>query len=81
MAETKKPFRSINIPTILVVEIEQLIKDKKTLHNNKSSFIEDAVRRHIEYTKNKDKIPKEFLDIFQHVAEDQLNQYQQKGSR
>lgn len=71
--KNNKPFRSINIPTILVHEVEKLIEEKKTLHNNKSSFIEDAVRRHIEYTKRKENIPKDFLDIFRLAVDQNQN--------
>lgn len=47
-----KPFRSINLPTPLVKEIESIIDSGKTTYNTKASFIEDAVRRRVEEIKN-----------------------------
>ena len=46
-----KPYRSVNLPTILILEIEELLK-KQVMYTTKASFIEDAVRRHIEKIKN-----------------------------
>jgi len=51
----EKPFRSINLPTSLVKEIEEIIKSKKTPHNTKASFIEDAVRRKVRDFKEEEK--------------------------
>ena len=69
MLTTEKTHRSINLPIILVKKVEKLIEQGKTLHNNKASFIEDAVRRQIEYIENRDKVPKEFLEIFQYALD------------
>ena len=48
---TKKPFRSINIPTIIAEEIENLLKDDLCMYTTKADFVTDAVRRHLEKTK------------------------------
>jgi len=63
--QTNKPFRSINIPTILVLEIEKLLKDDACLYTTKADFIRDAVRRHLEQVKEQiieERRHKEHLD-------------------
>ena len=49
--QTKKPFRSINIPTIIAKEIEHLLEDDLCMYTTKADFVTDAVRRHLEKTK------------------------------
>jgi len=53
MSLGKKPFRSINMPSLLIEKIENIIKQPNSLYRIKASFIEDAIRRHIEYIEKK----------------------------
>ncbi len=47
--ESKKSgrFTSVNIPTILIEEIDKLLLEKSFLYTTKADFITDAVRKQI----------------------------------
>lgn len=45
-----KPFRSVNVATILLRQIEDILKDEYCRHRTIANFVDDAVRRHLEYT-------------------------------
>jgi len=47
----KKPFRNVNLPRVLVDEIEKIIKEPIISHHTIASFVEYAVRKHIDKAK------------------------------
>jgi Arc/MetJ-type ribon-helix-helix transcriptional regulator len=46
-----KNHRSISVPKKLVDEIERMLKDDLCMYTSKADFIIDAIRRHLEKTK------------------------------
>ena len=46
-----KNFRNINLPRILVDEVEKIIKEPLVAHHTIASFVEYAVRKELEETK------------------------------
>jgi len=73
MMAKDKPFRSINLPTKLVNKIEELIKKPEVIHRTKASFIEYAIRKHIEYIEQKEKtytdLQQALIDFMKYVED------------
>jgi len=74
---SKKPFRSVNIPSVLINKVEVMIKEKDNLYPSIARFVEDAVRRHIEYVEKKNitdaKLQKVVIDFVKYIQDHSKN--------
>lgn len=73
MSGKTKGFESVSVPTYLIKEIEDLLNEwehiKGLRARTKSGFIQEAIKKHIDYIKLlniKEKSKKDYLKIINH---------------
>jgi len=46
-------FTKVSVPKIITDQIDKLLKNKNILYTTRASFIEDGIRRHVEYIEDR----------------------------